>query len=245
MKKIIKNRLFHIATLLVSILLPCSANATDAQRDPMTVLNSLANRIYVLGETTGNLEDMIAAEVKAADEVRQYVATGLTDGLLAKEKSQQSPLSAAAYMGYPNVVAALLESKLVRARINDADEIGMTPWIAANFSMRQSLWTCNPALFDNPFKFVPMYVTQAYYLANPTPPYKRTREVLEDAGASPDLNKAKKVWLTICKSQSAEGQAKVQSSTDLQKTVQELGAFDLATQLIKLQKQAKESEKHP
>lgn len=107
----------------------------------MSVLKSLAERIYVAGETSGKVADMIDAEAKAADEIRQYVASGSTDGLLAKEKGEQSPLAAAAYMGYPNVVAALLTSNLVRAHINDADERGLTPWIAANFSMRQSVWT--------------------------------------------------------------------------------------------------------
>ena len=131
----------------------------------MAVLTSLADRIYVLGETSGKAADMVAVEEQAANEIRQYVATGSTDGLLAKETGKKSPLAAAAYMGYPNVVAALLTSKLVTAHINDADEMGVTPWIAATLSMRQSLWTCNPAIFDDPFKFVPMFVTQPYYLS--------------------------------------------------------------------------------
>src|SRR5471030_299215 len=95
---------------------------------------------------------------------------------------------------YPNIVAALLTSTLVKAHINDADEMGLTPWIAANLSMKQSLWSCNPAIFDNPFKFVPMFVTQPYYISNPIHPYKKTREVLEEAGASTDMTKAKEVW---------------------------------------------------
>lgn len=229
--------------LLIPILFTCAANAADAQRDPTAVLNWLTNRIYVLGETSGKVADMITAEEKAADEIRQYVKSGSTNGLLAKEKGKQSPLAIAAYMGYPNVVAALLTSDLVRAHINDVDEMGLTPWIAANFSMKQSLWSCNPAIFDNPFKFVPMFVTQPYYISNPIPPYKKTREVLKEAGALSDMAKAKDVWLTICKNQSDEAKSKVQASTDLQKTVQELGAADLTTQLIKLQKKGAEAQK--
>jgi hypothetical protein len=243
MNNLTKNILTHTTAFLVPILFTCGATAADSQREPMAVLNSLADRIYVLGETSGNVEDMIAAEAKAADEVRQYVASGATDGLLAQKKGTQSPLETAAYMGYPNVVAALLTSNLVRAHINDADEMGMTPWIAANFSMRQSLWTCNPAVFDNPFKFVPLFVTQAYYISNPTPPYKKTREVLEEAGASSDLAKAKEVWLTNCKNQSEEAKTKVQASNDLQETIQELGANDLTSELIKLRKKAAEAQK--
>ncbi|PMS19532.1 hypothetical protein C0Z16_35395 [Paraburkholderia rhynchosiae] len=185
---------------------------------------------------------MVAAEANAAEEVRQYVAGGSTDGLLAKEKGKQSPLAAAAYMGYPNVVAALLTSSLVRAHINDADEMGVTPWIAANLSMRQSLWACNPAVVDNPFKFVPMLVTQPYYISNPTPPYKKTRELLEEAGASSDMATAKEVWLANCKNQTEETKTKVQASTEVQKTVQELGAADLTSLMIKLRKTAAQAQ---
>lgn len=219
-------------TLAYALILSVSAaNAADTPRNPMTVLSSLADRIYVLGETSGNAADMVAAEQKAADEVRQYIASGATDGLLAKEKGKQSPLAAAAYMGYPNVVAALLTSHLVIAHINDADEMGVTPWIAANLSMRQSLWTCNPAILNDPFKFVPMFVTQPYYLSQPISPYTKAREILEKAGALPDPPKAKAVWLTNCKNQTDETRAKVEASTDLQKTVLELGAANLNSQL--------------
>jgi len=233
----------HSAALLILIFVSCTADATDSPRDPMAVLNALADRIYVLGETSGNVREMIAAEANAADEIRRYVAGGSPDGLLAGEKSKQSPLAAAAYMGYPNVVAALLAADLVRAHVNDADEKGVTPWIAANLSMRQSLWTCNPSVFDDPFRFVPLFVTQPYYLSNPIPPYAKTREVLEKAGATPDMAKAKEVWLANCKKQSDEAKAKVQASTDLQKTVQELGAADLTAQIMKLQKKAPEAQK--
>jgi hypothetical protein len=242
MNNLAKNLLIHAAVSLVSTLISCAAIAADAQRDPTAVLNSLVDRIYVLGETTGKVDDMIAAEAKAAEEVRQYVAGGSTDGLLAREKGKQSPLATAAYMGYPNVVAALLTSSLVRAHINDADEMGVTPWIAANLSMRQSLWACNPAVVNNPFKFVPMLITQPYYISNPTPPYKKTREVLEGAGASADLATAKEVWLTNCKNQSEEAKAEVQASTDLQKTVQKLGATELTSLMTKLRKKAAEAQ---
>jgi len=140
-----------------------ATDAADLPRDPLAVLNSLVDQIYVVGETSGKAADMVAAEEKAADEIRQYIGGGSTDGLL-EEKGKKSPLAAAAYMGYPNVVAALLTSKLVVAHINDADEMGVTPWIAANLSMRQSLWTCNPAVLEDPFKFVPMLVTQPIHL---------------------------------------------------------------------------------
>jgi hypothetical protein len=243
MNNLAKNLLALTAVLLVPTMISYAATAADAQRDPTAVLNSLADRLYVLGETTGKVDDMVAAEANAAEEVRQYVAGGSTDGLLAKEKGKQSSLATAAYMGYPNVVAALLTSSLVRAHINDADGMGVTPWIAANLSMRQSLGACNPAVVDNPFKFVPMLVTQPYYISNPTPPYKKTRELLDEAGASSDMAKAKEVWLANCKNQTEETKTKVQASTDVQQTVQELGAADLTSLMLKLRKKAADAQR--
>ncbi|MGF6440153.1 hypothetical protein [Paraburkholderia youngii] len=202
----------------------------------MIVLNSLADQMYVTGELSGKADNMIAAEKDAADEIRRYIASGATAGLLGKGNGQPSPLQVAAYMGYPNVVAALLKSDLVRSRINDADKGGMTPWMDAALSMKQTLWACNSAVYDDPFVFVPMLVTQPYYISNPEPPYKKTLEMLEEAGASPDVVKAKKFWLTHCKSQSEEGKAKVRASDDLQTTVQELGLNALTSELSKRQK---------
>lgn len=245
MNKLDLRTLMRVLMPLVSSLFMCGANASDTPHEPMAVLNALADRIYVLGETSGNASDMVAAEVKAAAEILQYIASGATSGLLGKENGQQSPLAAAAYMGYPNVTSALLTSDLVLAHINDADGMGLTPWIATNLSMKQALWTCNPATFEDPFKFVPMFVTQPYYLSGTASPYRRTREVLESAGAFIDLGKAKDVWLTNCKNQLEGTKAKVEASTDLLKTVQELGASDLTAQLIKLQKQAAETGRIP
>ena len=220
-----------------------TAGAENAPRDPVAVLDALADRLYVVGETSGDVKKMIAAEAEAADEVRRYVASGATTGLLARENGKPAPLAIAASMGYPTVVAALLTSSVVRAHINDADEKRVTPWIAANFSMEQSLWSCKPAVFDNPFFFVSRLVILPYYLANPTPPYKKTRELLEQANAVSDLAEAKNAWLDNCASPSAETRRVVESSMDLQETVQQLGMADLAAHLIKLQNKSAEAPK--
>ncbi len=231
-----KNRMnalrAHAALFLAFLSLSCGGYAAPDMRDPMSVINALADRIYVAGERSGDVGEMIAAEVEAAEEIRLYLASGSTEGLLARDKNGRTPLAAAAYMGYPNVVAALLASDLVKAHIDDEGSMGMTPWIAANLSLRQSFWTCNPTIFNDPFKFMPMLVTQPYYVANPTPPYKKVRELLEQAGASASMQKAKRKWMALCKHQSSEAKAKVRASQDLQETVQILGAVALIGHLI-------------
>jgi hypothetical protein len=114
MKKL-PNVLIFFTTLLPLIVFSNATNAEDAPREPLAVINSLSQRIYVLGETGGNPTKMIDAEAKAADEIRLYIASGSTGGLIAEGKDEVSPLVAAAYEGYPNVVTALLTSNLVRA----------------------------------------------------------------------------------------------------------------------------------
>ncbi|TDG19422.1 hypothetical protein EYW47_31035 [Paraburkholderia silviterrae] len=76
MNTLAKNSVVHTTAFLILILFACATSAADSQRDPASVLTALVDRIYVLGETSGNVDDMIAAEAKAADEVRQYVASG-------------------------------------------------------------------------------------------------------------------------------------------------------------------------
>lgn len=225
-----------LAAAMIASALASPSQAADDQRSPSAVIAGLAERIYVLGETTGNVADMIAAEATAAEEVRRYVRSGKTEGLLATGNEKTSPLGNAAYLGYPNVAAALLESPVVKSHMNDAGELGMTPWMASNFSMKQSAWICNPGVFENPYSFIPMFVTAGYYLSNPTPPYKATRDVLERAGVSPQPDKAKEVWATVCKNQPAEGKSKVQASSDIQATIQELGAAALVAHLQEMHK---------
>lgn len=213
-----------------------SANAAELARDPSSVIASLADRIYSVGETTGNAEEMIAAEASAADEIRRYISSGSTAGLLGKEQERQSPLTLAAYLGYPNVVSALLTSDLVRLHINDAGEKGMTPWIASILSLKQAALACNPKMIEDPSGFIPFMVTQPYYLSNPVPPYAKITGILVAAGAASSPGDAKAVWLALCKGQSADGIAKIKTSVDLQKTVQELGLLELISHLQNLQK---------
>ncbi len=115
----------------------------------------------------------------------------------------------------------------------------VTPWIAANFSIEQALWTCNPATFENPYRFITLFVLQPYYLHNPIPPYKKVREVLEQAGATSNPADAKEVWLGFCKSSAADVKAKVKESTDMQQTLQEIALAELNARLSKTQKSGK------
>src|SRR6185312_12605644 len=97
--------------------------------------------------------------------------------------------------GYPDIVSELLMDKRVGAGINDADAHGRSAWVYANFALQQSVWVCNPAMTNNIFALVSIMVTLPYYLERDASPYRRTRELLESAGAKTDIDVAKQLWL--------------------------------------------------
>lgn len=213
-----------------------NAQADEARKAPAAIIAALSDRIYTLGETRGDVAAMNAAEAQAAEEIRRYIASGASEGLIAKSDGKRSPLATAATMGYPNVVAALLSSAAVRSRIDEADDSGMTPWVAATLSLQQSAPACNANLFENVQAFIPLLVTQAYYAANPATPYRATRAQLEQAGAAPDMARARQVWESVCKSATPDAKARIQAAPDVQPAAQELGLLAVAAQLQELQK---------
>jgi hypothetical protein len=146
---------------------------------PPQIINALMQRLYAIGETSDSVAEGTEAEKTAADGIRKYTASGSTDGLIAANAMGQTPLIAAAYNGYPQVVVALLESEVVRQRINDRDNSGGTAWLYANMALRQSAFACNPGILSNVFAWEPLMVTQFFYLHAPENPYRAIRTVLK------------------------------------------------------------------
>lgn len=193
-------------------------------KKPHQIISDLRQRMYVIGETTGKLENFSDAEISAASEIQDYVAGGDPAMLIEPDDTGQTPLMAAAYMGYADVVGELLKSDAVRRTMDDKNPKGLSAWIYSNIAFRQALWACNPTVFNDVFRFVPLYVTQPYYLESSENPYKKTRRLLEAAGAKADLTQAKQFWQDNCKQQTASTRKKVQQSRDLLDTVLPEGA---------------------
>jgi ankyrin repeat protein len=184
--------------------------------------------MYVIAETTGKDEDWQSAIEHARLAIHDYVRQGGDPADLAERDSKgMTPLIAAAYMGYPEIVGELLADKRVAAGINDTDARGRSAWVYANFALRQSAWLCNPAMAQNIFALVPLMVTLPYYLGSDEPPYRRTRKLLESAGAKANMDAAKQQWLDTCKSADAETRQKVAGSHDLLDTLAEEASENL------------------
>ena len=234
-------------TLLLTLCALLSGNfgfafGTEIPKKPHQVIGDLRQRMYAIGETNPKLERFIEAEQKAVAEIREYVRGGFdSSGLIAKNDTGQTPLIAAAFMGYSEVVSELLTSDTVKGAIDEANNLGMSAWLSSNLAYRQAMWACNPKVFDDPFAFVPLFVTQPYYL-QPDNPYKKTRRVLEGAGANADLARAKQLWHDNCKAQSDATRKRVQESDDLLETLLAEGAETLARFVTEKQKQLAEKQ---
>lgn len=219
------SRFFSL--LLCGLLLgnPCLSFGGETPKKPHQVINDLRQRMYVIGETTGRYSDFIDAELMATYAIRAYVDSS-TDpaALVERNESGQTPLMAAAFMGYPELVRELLKSGAVKRGIDDTNPQGISAWLYSNIAFRQALWACNPTVFNDVFRVVPLLVTQPYYLESSESPYKKTRSLLEDAGAKADLAQAKLYWLNNCKHQTKTTRKKVQASNDLLDTVLTEGA---------------------
>jgi len=208
---------FHV--LCLSLGLSCTTFAAESAKQPHQVIKDLQRRMYVIGETTGRFPDFVEAETKAAKEIRTYLASGDTDALIATNRRGQTPLIAAAFMGYPGIVAELLKSDTVRHSFDVLDQRGLSAWFSVNIALRQTMWTCNPGVLKSPFLLVPLLVTQTYYSLSPTNPYLVTRRLLEEAGAIARMDDAKQVWMKLCKFQDQQVRSKIEGSDDLLKTV--------------------------
>ena len=212
---------------LVALLPATMACAADAPRRPHAILAALRQSMYVVGETSGRHADLDKAERGAAMEMARAIV-GDPDGVVEKSLADQTPLMAAAAAGYARVTSTLLQSPRVRASIGEVDRTGATAWTLASLALRQSAWVCNPQILDDPFMWVPLMVVQPCYVEAETNPYRRTRELLEAAGAVPDPDAARRIWQRFCTNQNDTVRARVDAASDLQGAVLAEGAAVLA-----------------
>lgn len=207
--------------LLMSTAYPTFA--ADSLKKPHQIINDLRDRMYVIGETTGKFEQFVEAEHKAVQDIHKYARGAELSALVERNQQGQTPLMAAAFSGYSEIVAELLNYGIVKEGINDVDSKGMSAWIYVNFALRQAMGACNLDALNNPFTFVPLFVTLPYYQQSTENPYKKSRRLLEAAGAKADMQAAKGYWMDICKLQDNITKGKVQKTNDLLVTVIEEG----------------------
>src|SRR5690349_8479943 len=122
-----------LAIVLSVVRIP--AFGAEDQKTPYQIIIALHDRMYVVGETNGKLQNLLDAEQKAAAEIARYIQDGNDPGGLVEKKTKgQTPLVMAAFWGYPDVVSELLKSETVRNSIEEVDDEGKSAWIASNLA---------------------------------------------------------------------------------------------------------------
>jgi hypothetical protein len=212
--------------------------AEPPSETPRQIIDALAQRLYAIGETTVSLAEALEAEKTASNKIRAYAAGLSHDGLVEPDAGGQTPLIAAAFNGFPEVVTALLESQAVRQQIDARDSRGASAWIYANMALRESLSACNPSTLKNVFAWEPLMVTQYFYAHAPENPYRAVRRALESKGAKGTPAEAKKFWVDQCKNEDVGTKEKIEGSGDVLDTAVAVGIDTLSRFLIELQQKA-------
>ena len=205
------NSLPFVSLLLFSQLLFAQENL----KTPNEIIRDLKDKLYVIGETSGKYEKFIEAEKNAVSKLQEYMKSGDPAELVSASKSGVTPLMNASFMGYSSIVEEMLKSDKVRESINVTDSKGWSAWTNANFAFRQAAWICNPRIFEDPFSYVPLLVTQPYYTEYHENRYKNIRTQLEKSGAKPDMKGLIQIWNKTCINQDPETKEKVDKTDDL------------------------------
>ena len=223
-----------IFAIVFGLFVSFGVEAAEPLKTPHQIIGQLRLRITAIGQTTKTLSDYDIATRAAVDDLHAFTQKGgnLND-LTQKDKWGKTPLNMAAYLGFSEIVAVLLAQPSVAISLDEPDDTAITPWTYSVFAARQSAFACNPKIFTSPFSWAPMHQSQAYY--NARNPYPTVRKLLEDAGASQDMAKAKQQWNTICTFQPADVRAELQAAPDLQPAAIDAGQRALEAFLKKIQ----------
>jgi|GEM_PF-1321841 len=199
------------------------ANADGPNLEVHRIINEFGNKLYIAGETGG---DFGAAIASSEAKLRSYIDQHRdSPALTAQDEKGRTPLIKAAASGFVELVVALLENRSVVEAIDAVDPKGMSAWVHANIAIRQSLLICNPSAAENPFAFVPLMVTQAYFMSRLG--YYRSREALEKAGAKASNVLAREGWNTLCVHQADSTRQIINSSDDVLLSLVELSTRSL------------------
>jgi len=224
-----------ILAIVFGLFVSFGVEAAEPIKTPHQIIGQLRLRITAIGQTTKTVSDYDTATRAALDDLHAFIAKGDNlNGLTQKDKWGKTPLNLAAYLGYAEIVSALLAQPGVAISLDEPDDNAITPWTYSVFAARQSAFACNPKIFTSPFSWAPMHQSQAYYRTRD--PYPVVRKLLEDAGATQDMAKAKQQWNTICKFQPNEVRAELQAAPDLQPAAIQAGKRALDAFLNKIQK---------
>gem|GEM_PF-3185738 len=203
----------------------------------------LRDRMYVIGETSGDLQKWNAEVEGAAAHLAWWMKDPAHRVELTQKLKKYTPLGFAVREGWAPVVEVLLTFEEVRKGLETPQDHGFTPWQLANIAPNLALLVVNRSLKGgNPFALIPYMVKLPYFAHGGFAPYARTRLALERAGAKVDVAALKKALLGMKLLPKATRKA-LATSKDVLVTLRELVMAEVGGELRKLAARRKAKEK--
>jgi|APAra7269097235_1048549.scaffolds.fasta_scaffold23490_2 hypothetical protein len=144
------------------------------------------------------------AEVRrAAEDLRAYLATADNRKDLQTLTDGSTPLRLAVLFGTAEIVELLLEYPEVRAQVNDVFSDSETLWTTASTVSLQGWMVCGGDGHVIAGIIAPMMSYLGFEAAHS--PYRNIRQMLEAAGAVPQLDQAREAWLHSCDPSRTDG----------------------------------------
>ncbi|MFG6490388.1 hypothetical protein ACG04R_27215 [Roseateles sp. BYS78W] len=189
------------AALFLLTLALASAHAAAAPT-PHELIAQLGLQVRRALSSTRPAERAVAdAERAVAGEIAALIHATPGDAALTEADDQgRTPLMQAVGGGYLPVVQALLTDASVRAAINMTDASGETAWMKAQFAPGMTLVACQPGTLtlDRYPLLVPYLRRMVSLMSNRKSVTVGIAQALEEAGASRDVDAARRAWLARC-----------------------------------------------
>lgn len=215
-------RSWRAAALLAALLLSLQPAQAEPQRTPRQIIEKLDVEVrqILANPKAGRTPD--DAERAAADKIAALVRSAPGHLSLSQPDSDgRTPLLLAVSSGYVQVVQALLTDPGARLAVNAPDAAGETPWMEASFAPTLTLVACQPGMLTRErYALLPPYLTRmSHLLKNRGEALGAIVRALEDAGAEPQPEAARRAWLDRCPNTSAELREALAKGGDLLQTL--------------------------
>ncbi|MDR7295266.1 hypothetical protein J2X16_000587 [Pelomonas aquatica] len=193
-------------TVLLAQLAAQAAHA-EPPPTPRQLIDRLGVETRQLLEEPRNDRTPADAERAVAEQITAWARRSPGDEALIDGDDQgRTPLMLAASGAYPLVVKALLGDPIVKALVNTKDAAGQTAWMHASFAPGLTLVSCQPGTLtlDRYPLLRPYLLRMSALLKSKDSPLVGIARLLEDAGARPDPEGARRAWLARCPNTPAE-----------------------------------------
>lgn len=197
--------------------------ATQAQATPSPVgewIDTLSESTQADSSDVWTVQH--AAETAVAHRIRDLIASRPGDPELTQaDRNGRTPLIRAALWGYAEVVEALLSDTRVKDTIDARSPDGLSAWMASQYARPLTLAACHPQILIREAVGVwgPHLRRMAYFSRESPNAFDRIRYALARAGAKPDIDAAKRFWLSSCPGHDPALEPALTASEDIMATL--------------------------